>query len=252
MRAYAFLGEALKAYQSAVVEALRARGVDVEPLATGDLADVAAIADRETALLFLCGLPYVRLRDAGHDAQPLVAPVPVDAPEAPPGYRSALLARPGLGGASLDDLGDLKLAINHRESMSGWVLPVGHGLPLDRFAAIVETGSHRASLDLLLDEDADAAPIDSHLLAAEAMRDPRLADLPVLASYGPSPSPPVVLTRGSGDAAADLRDVLANLHRDADGAAALALGGMARLDPVDDAFYDPTRDCDRRAALCTR
>ena len=47
------------------------------------------------------------------------------------------------------------------------------------------------------------------------------------------------------------RAVLVALHGDADGRAALELGRMLRLDPVADADYDLTRDCDRRAAPWT-
>ena len=64
MRAYAFLGAAQFGYQADVVEQLRARGVDVDPLVEGSLDDLEAIAAAGPALLFLCGLPYTRLRDA--------------------------------------------------------------------------------------------------------------------------------------------------------------------------------------------
>ncbi|MGI9117260.1 MAG: PhnD/SsuA/transferrin family substrate-binding protein, partial [Gaiellales bacterium] len=165
MRAYAFLGEALRAYQGAVVDVLRARGFDLEPLEEGALADLPAIAAGPPALLFLCGLPFVRTHDAGLPFQPLAAPVAAAAPDDPPGYRSVLLARPGLAGTSLADLHGARLAINGRDSMSGWVLPVGMGLPLERFAEIAPTGAHVRSMDLLLREEADAAPIDSMLLA---------------------------------------------------------------------------------------
>ena len=45
---------------------------------------------------------------------------------------------------------------------------------------------------------------------------------------------------------------LAGLHETDEGRAALALGQVGRLGAVDDGYYAPTRDCDRRAALCTR
>ena len=234
MRAYAFLGAAQFGYQSDVVEQLRARGVDVEPLVEGSLDDLETIAADGPALLFLCGLPYTRLRDAGFPVEPLVAPA-IGA--GPPTYMSTLLGRRGV---VLEELRDAHLAINHRPSMSGWVLPVAEGLPLERFDRITETGSHRTSLDLLLADGADAAPIDSHLLAAESETQPELLELPVLAEYGPSPSPPIVLV--DGDAAA-LRPLLVAVR---------PTGHVDRLVPVDDAFYDSTRDCDRRAALCTR
>lgn len=251
MRAYAFLGDALRAYQSATVDWLRHRtGVTVEPLVDGELDALPAVADGPPALLFLCGLPYVRCRDAGQPVEPLVAPVAMgdDAPE----YRTLLLGRPGLDGASLDSLEDLHLAINGRDSMSGWVLPVSHGLPLERIGEVTETGGHVRSMRALLTDDADIAPIDSMLLAAEAAQEPAFARLPVLAAYGPAPSPPVVLVRGDDGLAELLRDALVGMHTDEEGRAALARGGMARFARVDDATYAPTRACDKEAATCGR
>ena len=253
MRAYAFLGDALMAYQGAVVDLVRDRAqVEIAPLERGDLDDLDAIAGGDPALLFLCGLPYVRTRDRGYPLRPLAAPVSSDAPEDRPGYVSLLLGRPGLAGTSLEELSDQRLAINSRDSMSGWVLPVGSGLPLERFSSITPTGGHRLSMEALLRDEADAAPIDSMLLAGELPGTPVFATLPVLAAYGPSPSPPVVLVGGDEELAERLTGVLDRLHQDADGRAALALGRMARLERMEDADYDPTRTCDRKAATCTR
>ena len=92
MRAYAFLGAAQFGYQADVVEQLRARGVDVDPLVEGSLDDLEAIAADGRALLFLCGLPYTRLRDVGFAVEPLVAPAIGDGP---PTYTSTLLGRRG-------------------------------------------------------------------------------------------------------------------------------------------------------------
>ena len=253
MRAYAFLGDALMVYQSAVVDLLRERAqVEIDPLVAGDLEELDAIAGGSPALLFLCGLPYVRTRDRGFPLQPLAAPVSTAAPEQRPGYVSLLLGRPGLAGEALEDLTDLRLAINSRDSMSGWVLPVGSGLPMDRFSSIVATGGHRLSMEALLRDEADAAPIDSMLLAGELPVTPAFATLPVLAEYGPSPSPPIVLVGGDAALAERLTEVLEHLHQDEAGRAALALGRMARLERMTDADYDLTRACDREAARCTR
>lgn len=252
MRSYAFLGDALLPYQAAVTAEVAARtGREIAATRACGLDELDAVAAGEPALLYLCGLPYTRLRDRGLPVEPLVAPVSALDPEVGACYRSVLLARPGLAGTALDDLADARLAINGYDSMSGWVLAVGSGLPLERFPEVVVTGAHRASLDLLLAEGADAAPIDSMLLAGERVRDERLDALPVLATYGPSPAPPVVLVGGDAAFADELRGVLAALHEDADGRAALERGRMVRLDPVADADYDLTRDCDRRAAPWT-
>jgi ABC-type phosphate/phosphonate transport system substrate-binding protein len=89
------------------------------------------------------------------------------------------------------------------------------------------------------------------LLAAEAATTSAFAELPVLATYGPSPSPPVVFVGDDAEVAELLRQALASLHEDASGRAALALGCMARFDAMHDSDYDWIRECDRRAATCT-
>jgi ABC-type phosphate/phosphonate transport system substrate-binding protein len=124
-------------------------------------------------------------------------------------------------------------------------------MPLDHFVSTTMTGAHRRSMELLLDGGIDAAPIDSMLLAAEAVTTPAFAELPVLATYGPSPSPPVVFVGDDAEVAELLRQALASLHEDASGRAALALGCMARFDAMHDSDYDWIRECDRRAATCT-
>ena len=250
LRSHAFLGDALLPYQAAVTaELTRLTGIAIAATEARDLDVLEAIAGGESALLYLCGLPYTRLRDRGFAVEPLAAPVSALDPDAGARYRSVLLGRPGLAGLALGEIRDARLAINGHDSMSGWVLPVGSGLPLDRFPEVTVTGAHRASLDRLLAGEADAAPIDSMLLAGESSLDDRLAELPELASYGPSPAPPVVLVGGDAALAVELRAALAGLHEDERGRAALALGRMLRLDPVEDADYAVTRECDRRAAL---
>lgn len=252
MRAYAFLGGALLVYQRAVVAELNRRlGLAISLPAETDLADLESIAAGEPALLFLCGLPYVRTRDAGLPIEALVAPVSTDYPDEAPGYRSLLLGTPGLKGSTLEQLTGLRLGINSYDSMSGWVLAAGEGMPLDHFVSTTMTGAHRRSMKLLLDGEIDAAPIDSMLLAAEAATTPAFAELPVLATYGPSPSPPVVFVGDDPELAELLRQALASLHEDSSGRAALALGCMARFDAMHDSDYDWIRECDRRAATCT-
>lgn len=252
MRAYAFLGGALHFYQRAVVAELNRRlGLEIAVPLKGDLADLAAIAVGEPALLFLCGLPYVRSRDAGLPLEPLAAPVSVKHADESPGYYSLVLGAPHHEGSTLGQLTGLRLGINSYDSMSGWVLPVGEGMPLDRFASTTITGEHRRSLELLLEGELDASPIDSMLLAGEVTSTPNFADLPVLATYGPSPSPPVVLVGADFELAQRLRLALASLHNNQSGRDALALGCMARFDAMHDSDYDWIRECDRRAVTCT-
>ena len=252
MRACAFLGGALLTYQRTVVALLNERlDIAIDPPVTTSLEDIPALVGSGTALFFLCGLPYTRYRDAGQPLQPLVAPVSAHTPDLPPSYRSVLLGRPGLEGQKIEDLDGLALGINGYDSLSGWVLPVGAGLPLERVASTRVTGAHRASLDLLVAGEIDCATIDSMLLASEVAGAPAFGKLPELATYGPAPSPPIVLVGGDSELAELLGDTLSRLHLDGAGAGTLALGGMVRLDRVADATYDVVRGFDARAAACT-
>ena len=74
---HSFLGQAARPHYEAVAAELGASSdVEVEPLRETPLADLPAVAAGSPALLFICGLPYTRMRDAGARIEPLAAPVP--------------------------------------------------------------------------------------------------------------------------------------------------------------------------------
>lgn len=204
-------------------------------------------ATAEPAIAFLCGLPYVRLRDAGGQVDAVAAPQPAGAIEA--AYHAVLVGRPGLE-RRLDELDGLRIGLNGRDSLSGYVLPC-HGLlerGLDPFGLDwVETGGHRASLEALLAGAIDAAPIDSTVLALERRRLPGLSACPTLAVFGPLPAPPVVVCGDEGLAHA-VREALPQMVDEETGRDALARGDIERFVTCDDARYDVVRGVDRDVA----
>jgi phosphonate transport system substrate-binding protein len=252
LRAVSFLGQAARPHYEAVSALAAARaGVEIGPLEEPGLHALAAVlAAPEPALLFVCGLPYVRARDAGAPIELLAAPVSAGGERAE--YFADLVLRDGLDAASADDLDEPLMAYNGDDSMSGWVLPraslAPRGLIRSLYARTVHSGSHRASLALLLAGEADCAAIDSSVLALEARDDAGIAALRVVERFGPAPSPPVALVGGTPAAAAALRAALCGLHGDAEGAAALALGLVERFEPVSDVSYDPIRAAERTCA----
>lgn len=255
LRVLSFLGQAARPHYEAVAALVAARaGVEVAPLAEPGLEALgASAAGGETALLFVCGLPYVRARDAGAPVEPLVAPVAAgsDRPE----YFADLVLRDGLAAQSADDLVAPRMAYNGDDSMSGWVLPrselAPRGLVPRLYGSTVCSGSHRASIAMLVAAEADCAAIDSMVLALEARADPRVAALRVVERLGPAPSPPIVLAGGPATLAAALRKALCELHRDPAGAKALALGLIDRFEPVEDSDYDPIRAAESACARLT-
>jgi ABC-type phosphate/phosphonate transport system substrate-binding protein len=139
-------------------------------------------------LAYLCGLPASQMLNTHY---PLVAPVlPGDRYQNQPWYFVDVLAREGGLG-----VGAGRWAYNQAASFSGW-LAVRHGLRLHHMdpdqLEWIETGSHANSLSALRNGLADLAGVDSMIVDL----DPEVVhDLVVIDSWGPWPTPPVMVSR---------------------------------------------------------
>lgn len=89
----------------------------------------------------------------------------------------------------------------------------------------------------------DACAIDSTVLETELAHTPHLRTRPrVVTTLGPSPIPPLVVSRSLPAAVRDdLRDAALKMHRDPHGAATLAAGRVHRYVAVQDSDYDAIR-----------
>ena len=244
---HSFLGQVARPHYEAVANALGAQtGVSFEPLAETPLADLPDVVAGPPALLFVCGLPYTRMRDAGAPIEPLAAPVPED--EDGPFYRADLLVAPGDEHTQgPEQLRGARVAYNGDDSLSGWVLPrhALRELGIDPDGYVwVRTGSHHNSLRALARGEVEAAPIDSTVLTLELRADPSLTALRRIARLGRMTSPPVALVGDDDGLAQALRSALTGLEVSADGRAALALGGVRRYAPVGDSEYEAVRTAD--------
>jgi ABC-type phosphate/phosphonate transport system substrate-binding protein len=243
---HSFLGQVARPHYEAVTRAIaRQSGTAFAPLRETPLAELDEVVSGPPALLFVCGLPYTRMRDAGAPIEPLAAPVPDD--EDGPFYRADLLVGAAAPQTAPEHLRGERVAFNGDDSLSGWVMPRealrGLGIDPDDYLW-VPTGSHRNSLEALLRGDVAAAPIDSTVLALELREDPALAGLRRIARLGRMPSPPVALTGGDAGLAESLRAALVSLGESDDGRAALALGAIRRFEAAADADYAPVRTAD--------
>lgn len=243
---HSFLGEIARPHYEAVARAIAAQtGADFEPLRETPLAELPAVVAGAPALLFVCGLPYTRMRDAGAAIGPLAAPVP----EGEDGafYRADLLVARDAPQTTPEQLRGARVAFNGDDSLSGWVMPRHalreRGIDPDGYVW-VQTGSHHNSLDALLRQEVAAAPIDSTVLALELRANPAIAELRRIARLGRMPSPPVALVGDDDGLAQALRSALTGLEVSADGRAALALGGVRRYAPVGDSEYEAVRTAD--------
>ncbi|GAC1364414.1 MAG: hypothetical protein NVSMB44_23700 [Ktedonobacteraceae bacterium] len=198
---------------------------------------------------FLCGLLYVHLTaQQSCPVELLAAPVLTGARyQGRPHYFSDVVVRASGPYGTFADLRGCTWAYNEGASHSGCNLVnyslLERGLSPRYFGQLVRSGSHLNSLRMVLAGDADAAAIDSHLLAVVLRNDAQLAArVRVVDTFGPSAVPPVVVARRL-DAGLKhaMREVLTTLHHDPFSARALREGGIERFVPVDDAWYDDIR-----------
>lgn len=204
-------------------------------------------------LAFVCGYNYTSRVDAGRRHLALAAaPVPAGPRyDDRPVYFSDVVVR---ADSRFDDVAALRgrrWAFNEPCSHSGYRLTLfelaRRGAGSGYFSQAVEAGSHQRSLDLVLAGEVDGAAIDSYVLELERAARPELSErLRVVATFGPSPSPPVVV-RASLDEAVQERIAAALAGMDADerGREILAAGRVRRFQRVVDADYDPIREMAR-------
>ena len=192
-----------------------------------------------------CGYPLT------HDFAGRLTPLATPAYAAPgcdgPCYSSALVVAASSRAADVEALRGGRVAVNYRSSHSGYnalratVAPFARGRPF--FGAVIESGAHTASLELVARGDADLASVDCVTHALLARHRPRaLAGTRVLAYTARAPALPYVTSAGAGPAAvaglrSALRCALAD-PRSARARADLLIAGLHFLDFEDYAPID--------------
>ena len=163
LRAVTLLGDNTVPILGDLCRHLVASGVAIEPDPRPPPRSTEAAARAEGAdLIWGCGYLMCELIDAGRlDAEIVAAPVFEGQTE--PVYHSVIVAAdPRV--RSLQDAAGRTLAINEPVSWSGHLALVRHlaaaGHDLSLFGSVVETGSHRGSVDAVACGDAAVASID--------------------------------------------------------------------------------------------
>ena len=207
---------------------------------------------------FMCAPPYIWLRDREEPPVELlgVAPLFEDGRTGgKPVYFSDVIVRRDSPFRAFEDLRGGVLAYNDSCSLSGYycllerlqrVPPNGRVDPVLR-----HSGSHLDSIELVAGGRADAAAIDSNVLAMRLAGQPGLQSrLRIIDSLGPYPIQPVVVRSGlAGWLKATVRECILSWPETARGREELSAIGLGGFTPVDDDHYAP-----ERAALesCTR
>jgi phosphonate transport system substrate-binding protein len=237
-----------------------ATGIEIESVETLGWPEREAALDRgEIQLGWICGLPYVWKADARPPLVDLLA-APVMSGEryhGQPVYYSDVVVRHSAPYSAFLELKDTRWGYNEPRSHSGYNLVryelARRGLDRSFFRQVVQTGSHQESIEAILQDEIDAAAIDTTVLETELQRWPGLASkLRVVETFGPSPIPPFVTAAGlDRSLRTRLERALLTMHGSTHGQRLLARHRVARFALVEDQDYDRIREMDRVARTVT-
>jgi phosphonate transport system substrate-binding protein len=164
-----------------------------------------------------------------------------------PIYFSDVIVRAEDPARSFADLRGRSWAYNERASQSGYGIVrhtlIAMGETRGFFGRVVESGAHQRSIRMVVDGEADAAAIDSQVLAVEFRDHPELRErLRLIAALGPSTIQPLVascaLPAGTRET---VRAILLRMHEDPAMRAALEAGFIERFVAVGPSDYDDIR-----------
>ena len=199
---------------------------------------------------FLCGLPYVLMRQ---QAQPLIEllAAPVLGSERYQNqsvYFSDVIVQRESSYQGFTDLAGCRWAFNEEISYSGYRTVAHflqqHNLAWDFFGEMVKAGSHQNAIKMVQAGVVDAAAIDSQVLAVAKIQHTDLeATTRSITSIGPSPVPPVVVASHlSSKLKRELRQAFLELHLWNGMKSALHEGNIAHFSAVTDTHYDKIRE----------
>lgn len=236
------LERALPGYAVALSSEERVSGPEKgahDPFTSGD-ADVG----------FMCAPSYLWLREREPPPVQLLGVAPVFGGErngGRPVYFFDVMVPRDSPVRSFSDLQGCVWSYNDTCSLSGYRGLLARLGSLDQdtgfFGRMLRSGSHLASIGLLLDGRADAASIDSNVLGILMERRPSLRDeLRVVESWGPYPVQPVVVRAGlDPNLRRALRTSLLDTGADPLTRRVLAAFGLLHFAAVGDEDYAPER-----------
>lgn len=207
---------------------------------------------------FMCAPPYIWLRDRQEPPVELLGVAPLFEDERiadEPVYFSDVIVRRESPFLTFEDLRGGVLAYNDACSLSGYYCLLQElertNPNRDESLSLLHSGSHLRSMELVAEGRADAAAIDSNVLALRLAVEPGLRSrLRVVASLGPYPIQPIVIRSDLEEwLKTAVRECILSWPDTVQGREKLSAVGLRGFIPVDEAHYAP-----ERAALkaCTK
>lgn len=197
---------------------------------------------------WVCGAPYVLKRDRGIPLAVLAAPVMrASQYRDRPVYFSNVIVRAESPYQTFEQLRGTRWVYNEPNSYSGYHVVRDYlarrGWDGDFFGEVTASGAHARSVEMILDNSADASAIDSTVLELLCETEPPLSDrIRIIESLGPGPMPPFV---AGAHLAANLRarisSIMIEMHNRPRGRELLDKARMRRLARVTDSDYDMIR-----------
>ena len=198
---------------------------------------------------FVCGYPYVLLKDRPHPTiELLVAPIP-SAPRynGKAKYYSDLIVQKDSPYRRLEDLRGKTFVYNEEMSNSGYNMAryrLGtQGKAKGFFGTVMRSGAHEDSIHMVASGKADASYVDSLVLDYERATGVSDASrVRVIESVGPAGIVPAVISlRVPPQEREKLRKILTQMNQDEEGRAILKQLCIVRFDLVADSNYDDIR-----------
>ena len=202
--------------------------------------EIELAAPEDADIVYRCGLPTGRALDF---FEPWYAPVlAADRYMGSAVYFGDVVIRPGLDPRSWLDLAGTRLAYNERESFSGHAA-IRHELRRRDLPATFfswqQSGSHRASLDMVLNGEADLASIDSMVLQLDSPPE----SVRTFARLGPYPMPPISTSRNlDSGVREEAGTLLASLQETDTGRSLLEEFGVSHFSRVNEGPYREMAD----------
>ncbi|MBI5675926.1 MAG: phosphate/phosphite/phosphonate ABC transporter substrate-binding protein [Nitrospirae bacterium] len=207
----------------------------------------ALVKDREISAAFVCSGAYIDgKRDFGMEL--LVAPIAYGKPY----YYSYIIVPRDSKATRLEDLKGKKFAFTDPMSNSGKLAPtymigkIGEK-PESFFSDITYTNSHDKSIEAVARHLVDGAAVDSLIWDyADATEPEFTSKTKVIIKSPPYGIPPVVIPASiAPELKVKLRDILLNMHLDAEGRSILEKVKVDRFVETEDSAYDSIREMQR-------